>query len=272
MLREPAEHLRTLEDSGLIDRGKLVLTQTHRNCPQNDRCPIYSHLTGICQNKHELATSSMRPYYGIAHLSDGRLRPEALDFRKPVPSDIRYFSAGTVVLWEDKVCDDRMIVTETADPSHMWDLQADAANGSPGKDVHEADRLSALFRKFRHASADEAATALLSAATGHGRQTCYLHNALAVGGDCVIIVVAHGSLEAIGSLCKQAGASHAVIMDNGGSVNIGLRRVGMPLRSIVESHYHRPLTITLCAFELDFDEAGRSPFVGWPTVGPVEID
>lgn len=256
-LRSPSEHLSWLTERGAIGSGP-VITQTYRNCPQNPRCPLYTRHHGLCETASEEVTKSERPYYGLAHFDDGAVRGLAMDFRKPVPPDVRWWAAGIPVLWDGEIAHIERLVPEVADFCHLWRLQL---RGSRRRevDVENYRRLSTLFHDHTHAPAVVASRVICTAAEQMGlqREHDYLHNAVGVGPEHLVIVMAHGSLEHLGELAQKAGATHAVVVDNGGSCQVAWRRSGpgSPLLPLAQSFRFREPTITLAAYELEWSDA-----------------
>jgi hypothetical protein len=257
----PGEHVEKLVEDGALGGGH-VLMQTHRNAFQNPRSPIFSRKYGLCQAAGEEVEKSRRAYYGIAHLGDGRLRGLALHFDRPIPEEIQFWSAGVPVLWDGRVLTPEEMAPEAGDFCHLWDLRVYEGEGHRAEDVTRFDRLKAVFDRHLHAPAAEAGRAILREARGLERESAYLHNAVGVGADALVIVLANGPLEFIGETARQAGATHAVVMDNGGSCQIALKRMGAPPRPLAESHYFREPTIALAAYEFSSSDPDRVPLHG----------
>ena len=262
-LWRPAEHLEVLTRQHLVGSGFLV-TQTFRNCPQNPRCPLYSREHGICQTAEEQVDRSERPYYGIGFFQDGRFRGCALGFRQKVPSDMLWWAGGVPVLWDGQVLDAERapMASEIADFCHVWQLRLRGPHRSE-EDVARYLRLTAVFHEHLHTPAEAASQAIRDEARSMGlkRENNYLHNAVGVSPDHLIVVVAHGPLEQIGELARTAGATHALVVDNGGSVQIGFRRPGprTDLTPLFQAPDFRQPTITLAAYELDWDDTQWIP-------------
>lgn len=270
--RDYPEHSRKTLSSWLDDlkgqTSRTVLIQTWRNAVQNPRCIMWSREQGICQSRHEHAERSRRPYYGIAVLKSGKLRAVKFLPSAGMPDDdVQQFGAGIPVLWSGQVLTIEQIAPEVADLSHLWRLPVSSTYPTSERDRETFDRLRAVFELHRHATTEEAAEAILDAARGRtepripalAREENYLHQAIGVLPDGgLVIVVAHGSLEQIGELAREAGATHAVVIDNGGSPAIALkRRPDAELRTLVESYYHRPLSIAAAVHEIEGEPEAR---------------
>ena len=249
-LRTPAEHLREMIARGWIGDGS-VLVQTMRNLVQNPRCPAYRKGTGVCAALGEDVERAGRCYRGIAHRTDGMLAGVALDLTRPVPDDIRFWGAGIPVLWDGEVATLERLLPEVGDVRHLFRVE----------DPERVRRLAGVFEATRFLPAADAARALAAETTDLPRENDYLHNAVGVGSDYLVLVAANGPLEHIGRLASAAGASHACVIDNGGSSQIALRRRGGEMRPLLESYYFREPTIALAAYELD-GEASSGLFFG----------
>lgn len=255
-------------------QGGHVLTQTMRNPPQNLRCPLWNRLSGVTQQQDEHVTESKRAYYGIAFRDDGRLegikarflpargKPQpVLDSGEPWPSNVHAWAAATPVVWGGRVLSLSDIAPAVSDSPHLFDLRTSEARGKVAADVRRASRLNEVFRAHLHTTEEEAGLAICAEAArpdadfpgGLARSSDYLHHAFGVAPDGVVIVVAHGRLEDIGALAASAGATHAIVTENGGSPQIGLRPVGGQFRPIVESYYFREPSIAMIMYELSPD-------------------
>jgi len=278
-----AEWLAICEHEGKLGAGPILIV-TWRNLIQNPRDPAYTKALGICQSAVEQAELSRRPYRGISFLIGGRLRADAFLFSEPFPDDVQQFGTGIPVLWDGRVQTIEEMAPEVADFAHLWKLRVSTTQGSEAEAVDRYERLQAVFERCKHATAEEASREILEEARGskisgegHGmtlldspleREDAYLHNAVGVDADGgLVVVIAHGSLERIGELAQEAGAVSAVVVDNGGSCQVSLRRTPEDeIRPIVESHYHRPRSIAVAVHELTAD-AVQISLVGQSGVG-----
>ena len=252
--RKPLSAWLTRHDAEQIPKG-ASLVQTFRDLIQNPRCIAYTEELGLCQSSHEQASLSQRPYFGISFLADGRLRADRFLPSEGFPEEIRQFGAGTPVLWEGRVLTLREFAPEASDPSHVWRFQS----GSNEADMKRFRSLQSIFMEYRHEPEDIAAEALLREAASDPpltRERSYLHNALGVREDSgLVIVVANGSLETIGQIALEAGATHAIVVDNGGSPAIAVRKSpDSELRTLCESYYHRPLSVAVAIYDIDPDK------------------
>jgi hypothetical protein len=253
-----SEHVAAIDRSGDLGAG-LLLTQTFRNCVQNPRCPVFTRAHGVCARSDEQVQRSARPYYGIACFGSGRFEGLAIDFRSGVPPEVQWWAAGIPLLWEGNVVSPQEMACEVADHSHLWRLNAAGPNHTPD-DVHRYEGLATIFRSHIHSRADEANRALWAKADSMGleRQSGYLHNIIAVRQHkSLIMIVSTGALERLGELARDvAGATHAIVLDNGGSCQVAVRRPGVrqPLIPLIQGPYFREPTLALAVFELDCDD------------------
>jgi hypothetical protein len=275
------EWLAICERAGRLGGGPLLFV-TWRNLIQNPGCPAYTQELGICQSLSEQAERSQRPYYGMSFLRGGKFRADSFLFSEEFPEDVLQFATGIPVLWNGEVLTIEDMAPHVSDFSHLWKFVVSSTRGSREEDLDRFARLQDVFVNHRHTSAQEASKALMEEARGSkmieekgelklfdaplGRETSYLHNAVGVDAHgSPVVVLAHGSLERIGELAREAGAVAAVVVDNGGSPQISLRRSPKDeLRPLQESYYHRDRSIALAAFELTEDT------LRFPVGGPVE--
>ena len=251
---------------GQSNSGKPLLVISWRNLVQNKRTPAFSREFGVCQTAAEQVEKSQRSYYGISFLEDGRLRADCLDFRKSIPDDILYWGAGIPVLWERRVSTMGEILPEVSDFPHLFDMTVTSAKGTDNQDLSRFKRFQQVYELVRLASVGEARKVLMEAfRTLKGeekpllRNHNYLHNFVGQRKDGGLVsVIAHGSLERIGELAREAGAVSGVIVDNGGSVNLSLRNPGdTGLVPVISSYYHRPRAVAVAVFELKEPASGR---------------
>ena len=277
------EWLAICERDGKLGGGPILIV-SWRNLIQNPRDPAYTKELGICQSALEQAELSRRPYRGISFLSGGRLRADVFLFSEPFPDDVQQFGSGIPVLWDGRVQTIEEMAPEVADFAHLWKLRVSTTQGSEAEAVDRYKRLQAVFERCKHATAEEASRAIMEEARGSkingeghcmtlldsplAREDAYLHNAVGVDADGgLVVVIANGSLEKIGELAQEAGAVSAVVVDNGGSCQVSLRRKpDGEIRPLVESYYHRPRSIAVAVFEMTTD-AAHFPLVGQRDVG-----
>ncbi|MCP5528162.1 MAG: ROK family protein [Verrucomicrobiales bacterium] len=271
-LKLPAAWLEDYEQKAGVCSGPVVV-QTWRNLIQNPRCPAWSRETGLCQSATEQAEHSRRPYYGISILNTGKLRAEKLWLSESVPQDVVCFGTGIPVLLERRVLTLEEMITEVADVAHLWALRVSTSRPSDPNEVLRYEELQRKFTAVRHAPAAEASEVLMEqvrshAATGEPltREHNYLHNLVGVLPDGgAVLAVAHGSLESLGEIAREAGAVAAIVVDNGGSCQVALRRApGQELRPLVESYYHRCPSIAVAVYEIN--AAGSYPLMGVASV------
>lgn len=254
-LKTVDQHLDALEAEGHIEVNSYTIVESCRNLINNMRCFAYfGDAEYFCANQNELPLHSERPYYGLMFLNDGTIKSECVDFRQvPMPTMPVYLT-GTPVLWNDDVCDLETLCVEAGDSAHVWKLE---------RSEPLAIELASIFENTRHAPADIAAAELIKAANNRPRQDSYLHHAIGVDSQALYSIIAVGPLERIGQIAKDAGASSAIVVDNGGSVSLSLRRPGQKLRTLYESWYFREPAVAVIAYQLNTDINDRVPFNGF---------
>lgn len=102
---------------------------------------------------------------------------------------------------------------------------------------------------------------MLSVAPSRKREKNYLHHGLGWAPDGLVSVIAHGQLEDVGALAARAGATHMLVVDNGGSPFVGLRSAKGGFGTLVSSYYYRPEAIAMLMIELSPEDVvfdGRS--------------
>jgi hypothetical protein len=273
--RSPQEWLGQYTTSSEYGGGPVV-TATIRNFFQNLRCPAWTREHGICQQKDEKATESKRPYYCYALFDDREKkvepmkvrfiaregRPEPVnEFDEPLPRDLKALLSFSPVLWDGVTLSEERMAAGLSDWPHLYDLRTSDARGLVGADVEHAERLTQVALAHHLSGEDEAGAAIVQKARGLRVEHNYLHHGWGVAEDGIVFVVAHGSLKKLGELAKRAGCSHAIITENGGSIQIGLRRADGQFRPLAESYYFREPTISMLAMELASDKVlfeGRS--------------
>jgi hypothetical protein len=177
-----------------------------------------------------------------------------------MPGNWDWVATGLPVLWDSCILSLPELLPEAGDFAHVYNFKDGPDHAM---DVEAYRRLAAVYESVLHASAEEASAALIAAAPNYGRARGYLHNCIGISDDAVVLIVAHGRLERLGELAKAAGCTHALIIDNGGSPQISVRRPGGELRPIIESHYWRPPSIAVAAFQIATDTGSeRMPMIG----------
>jgi hydroxymethylpyrimidine pyrophosphatase-like HAD family hydrolase len=99
------------------------------------------------------------------------------------------------------------------------------------------------------------------------RENNYLHHAVGTSDEAVLVIVTNGPLEEIGRIAHSMGARDALVVENGGSVQIGYRRRDGSWRPIFESYYFREPSIALAVYELRQPGEGEFVFTGDWTLG-----
>ncbi|MBI3869842.1 MAG: hypothetical protein HY299_15070 [Verrucomicrobia bacterium] len=264
----PSEWLAEFERTGQLGKG-IIVVQTWRNLIQNTGCPAWSKALGVCQAANEHAELHKRPYRGISFLMNGSLRADEFELSKALPDDVKQFGTGIPVLWNGRVLPLKEMALEVADFSHIWKMEVSTTRGSNEAELARFERFQQVYEKVRHEPWQSASEVLFEEARGSDsgdepldREHAYLHNLVGVRNDGgLVIIVATGSLEELGEYAKQAGAVSAIIVDNGGSCQVSIRKSpGAELRPVVESYYHRPPSIAVAIYELR--EGGGFAIVG----------
>ena len=253
-LRPAEDHLRCLEEEGRIGRDGAVLLCGTRNVINNRRALMVRDGV-LYQGRDEEAHRSRRPYYGIAGTKDGRIEARAIDFREGVDPDLAFFVSGTPTAWNGSGVPLELMACEAADPSHAWHVE---------RTDPRSVAIARVFEEQRHASVEEASAALLATADGLPRCENYLHHCLAVGPDALYNIIAVGSLERLGEIALAAGATSSIAVEQGGSVQLGIRMPGKPHAPLFTSWYFRCPAICVFAYEVTVDGTGRVPIEGVP--------
>lgn len=267
-LKLPEEWL-ALSEQGRPCGGGAVLVQTVRNCIQNLGCVVWSRGAGLCHSRNEYPEKRTRPYRGVGLLRTGGVC--ALEFVPSVapPEEVDFFAAGIPVLWGGRVLTLEEIAPEVADFAHLWRFPERG-----GSDNSRFGRFQEAYEEARHRAGPKVAEIMIDLSRGSSsggpalsREAAYLHNAVGVTQDGgMFMIVANGTLERIGELAKEAGAIAAIVVDNGGSCQISLRRgPGKALRPIVESFYHRTPSIAVVIVEMK--ETDGHPISGLSGLG-----
>lgn len=261
----PLECLRSLPEwlalaCARISMTGVIIVQTWRNLIQNRRCIAWTREHGLCQSSTEFAETSGRPYYGISFLVDGSLRADRYHPADGLADDVRQFGGGVPVLWEGRVLTIEETVSEVIDFAHVWRLQVSTSQGTLAKDASAFAVLHQAFEASHGLSSAEASRLMMEAARSLSlnrppldRETGYPHNLVGVRADGGLVsLIAHGSLEGLAEMARAAGAVSAVVVDNGGSSALALRRSpNAELRPLVESYYHRVPSIAAAVYELE---------------------
>ena len=244
------EHLARLEAQGKIEPNSWTFVEPIRNMVNNPFCVGYTHEHGLCEERNENARSSPRTYYGIGCTNGNRIGAYEIDFSKD-PTYLDWFVTGVPVLWNGRNMTLSDLASVVSDQAHLWEIRDDEPN---------TRRLALEFDKRRGATAEEASAAMLTATAGLPRERNYLHQAIGIGPGGYFSIVATGPLETIGAVALEAGATHAIVTQNGGSVTQALRKPDGSLRHLLESYYFREPTVALVALQLTSDDTDRAPF------------
>lgn len=161
-----------------------------------------------------------RTYSCLVSYSGGRLQIESIRFQRE-GSDYHPYSAldgsdlggkmnwctfGQQVLRDGNIVDVEEIIDQFYDIRHVLYFPTSSDEGR--KELQE------LYQGYPGTFRDRALDAWRS---GRPRSR-YIHNAVGIGPDKIVIIQRHGTIEEIGQWLKDEGAQDGVILDNGGSV------------------------------------------------------
>jgi len=179
-------------------------------------------------------------YAAFLFMRDGTCRTERVRFAGDGPAsiqvevlygthwreteDVLWLITGQPVLWDGGVPGVRLCGC-TYDLRHIWHLDWQSPSGA-GRDTEIHHELMTIMMENLDQGPEARAKLLLDAAEGAGLQIedQYYHSSLglAESGEAVLLA-RHGSLEKIGRAQARAGASRAVLLDNGGSAAYAVR-------------------------------------------------
>ncbi len=217
------EHLRQLAASGAVGDDRPLLALGLRNSLVNQRCTVIVN-GRVFAADGERPEDSARPYYGISWRQGRFFAVELLPSRRQVESTGLFFS-GVPVLWEGlsgEALFDRLL-TEASDHSHVFDIPRGNHPQATDESRRTWSTLQQVFLDHLHADGTTAARAMRETvgSLGHALERCdsYLHSLLGVDrGGRLVNLVAHGRLERLGAIVGEAGCTHAICVENSGSI------------------------------------------------------
>ena len=257
----PEEHIRRHEESGEITEGAPLICITMRNAHNNPRCPIWSREHGICQNVDEDVAGSERPYYVLGISREGRFSASKIQHPNIAPDGVDFWAAGIPVLWDSEVVGGDVFGPELGDFCHRWAFKRGGDHDMTADSKAIYSRMSDVYREHQNSPAELAARAIDAVAPNLPRDVGYLHHAIGIdAAGSLVDVLANGSIESLGALAKEAGCTHAMIFENGGSCQVAIRKPGGELEPIFRSFYWRPPSIAVLIVEFKEGSArGRLP-------------
>ena len=163
---------------------------------------------------------SERTYTCLTRYKDGHLCIEAVKFRpkgddyhphrvstgEDLSKQIEWCTYGQQVLRKGKLVDVQEIIDQFYDIRHALYFPTSSEEGK--RELQEFYK--GYPGTFKDRTLDE---------WRNGRpRSRYIHNAIGIGPDKIVIIQRHGTIEEIGQWLKDEGAQDGVILDNGGSV------------------------------------------------------
>jgi hypothetical protein len=263
------EHLGRL---GLAPDDPLLIVGA-RNLGNNLRVIAYKDQKGLLQVEGEAAGKGERSYCCLCRMDDGTLEAHELRFsgericsidgaaggERP---GIRWALSGQPLLWGGETDSDEIIRT-TYDLRHYYRIPTGPGRfGARSQEGAVAEEIITLLVE----TDDAGRVREYAAGLGLQPEESYLHSAvgLTASGD-VIIVQAHGSFESVAEALRREGATHAIELDEGGSVSTHFvykrdGQVSIAESRIFASHYFRDRASALLIFKL-FQQKDDRPFV-----------
>ena len=223
------------------------------------------------------------PHSCLTCYEDGTLRIERLNFKpeaddftpystsddRKLTDEIRWCTFGQQVLHGGKLVPIEQIIDQFYDIRHVFWFPLHPVRGNPCPDSEEElqklyehyskeQKLEKSGRKALNTFKDR----LLEELEAGRPRSRYLHNAVGIGDDTIIILQRHGTVEEIGQWLREEGAEDGLILDNGGSVftwawwafkeviAVGKEKTVRTGNVIFSAPDWRPETISLLAFVL----------------------
>lgn len=264
-----------LAELGLSPQDPLIVVGA-RNLGNNLRIVAYKKEKGVLQLVGEDADKGNRDYFCLCHMDGGGVEAHKLRFEggwvshvdgervaHDTEAPIRWALSGQPLLWSGQT-DEHAIILNTYDLRHFWRIPT--GEGRFGARGHMGDLVEELVT-FLVENGD--ANALKEKATelGMQREKDYLHSAIGVSGEGnLVIAQLHGSFERVADRLRKAGATHAIELDEGGSVSTHFvyqkgKKKTIGDSRIFASHYFRAKASALIVFRLTFEEGGKNPYV-----------
>jgi len=263
-----------LAELGLSPQDPLIVVGA-RNLGNNLRIVAYKKEKGLLQLLGEDADKGERGYACLCYMDGGSVKPHKLSFTgsrvshvdgEAVPLDaempIRWALSGQPLLWDGHT-DEDAIILGTYDLRHFWRIPT--GEGRFGSRGHVGDLVEELVTTLVE-TGDANAVKRKAAELGMPREEDYLHSAIGVSEEGnVVLAQLHGSFEHVADTLSKAGATHAIELDEGGSVSTHFvyqkgKQETIGDSRIFASHYFRPRASALIVFRFAFVE-GKTPYV-----------
>jgi hypothetical protein len=230
---EAHEHLVRLVEKGKMPESDPVLLLSVRNVLSNLRAIGFSrNLSGPLAVAGEVFTDQ-RPYHVLSWNAEGRFCIEEHWPGRGSNGDRFGYFSGIPVLWDDESGEHlfHRMVSEVADPSHVWHLPRGHHPESSETSLHQWRELHEVFKSTLDATRAIASKEVIKCAESHGlkRETGYLHHVLGVDAQGRLCqYICSERLEVLGLLLRQRfGVRRALCVDNGGSVEVRLYPSGV---------------------------------------------
>lgn len=172
-------------------------------------------------------------------------------------AEVHWAVSGQSILWDGQVPSLAEFVGETYDLRHIFHL-LDNERLSPTedqrrlirRDIGVLDELTRMYVENLGLTPAERGEKILAAGKAKGltRQCGYLHSSIGLGDEGVVLLMAHGSVEAIGQAQRATGARRAILLNNGGSCGYYLS--SLATRFFASSTYFRPFGISVLGLRL----------------------
>lgn len=265
------EHLATL---GLAADDPLLIIGA-RNLGNNLRIVAYKRENGILQLFGEDANKGDRVYWCICYTSNSNFEPHKLKFKEgrisEVDENVVKHTLEVEILWalsgqpllRDGKTDENAIILNTYDLRHFFSIPT--GEGRFGARGHQGAIIEELVTILVDTGDAEKVKQKAVELDLH-REQDYLHSAIGISKDGNLIVVQlHGSFELVAERLKRVGATHAIELDEGGSVSTHFvyQKDGQSVigdSRIFASHYFRPRASALLIFKLAYQE-GNKPYI-----------
>jgi len=229
------EHIESLLKFGRIKPDHPVLVISIRNVLSNLRCGVWvKGLTASFITVQGESTVATRPYH-IIGMRKGNLFAGELVPTKDSLADFDWLFSGVPVVWDSKTVHLNRIVTEVADPAHIWKLPRGHHPDKTSTSEKQWEEMNKIFCNSLTWKREAAGEAILTAATEMKleRESNYLHNLLGIDADRNLLqLIAVGTLENLGNTMKRMGATHALMVDNGGSIAVHFYPKGVKHHSL----------------------------------------
>ena len=219
-----------------------------RNVLANLRCGawIKGRTTGFLTVIEEESARARRPYHALG-LKNGRLVIEEFIPRPDTLNSFEWLVTGVPVWWDGEPVFQR-ILTEAADPSHVFHLPRGHHPLATKETISRWQRLHRRFLDLVNSPLDEAFREMRKSALGLKRENNYLHNVVGVTADGRLrVLVGNGRLERLGKRIAECGVKRAIVVDNGGSTSVFYFPRGFRHRAIqlVAAPNYRPMGTAL---------------------------